>query len=288
MENQSKKLQIVNDSDIIKDSSLDVSVGLEMLKDEGITEKEIDSIFNIDSSVVNNSEGGRKRKKKSQTEIDDELVMTYVNNPTHENFNKIWERYYYGIKSFAYKFMHDLDMADDMVVQTFTRAWEFKDMYDVTKAKYSTWLYIICRNLCLGEINRKKKDNIIPTDISDMYDSSMLKNSIAKSTDSTQYTVEDDILVANSYSELKDKMYDTSLNEIENLGGTYSKILKMKLVDDLKIREIADILNMNESTVKNYLYKGKETIANIMKRKHKDLYEMYLESSSDEATKTMY
>lgn len=44
---------------------------------------------------------------------------------------------------------------------------------------------------------------------------------------------------------------------------------------------------MNESTVKNYLYKGKETLEAIMKTKHKCLYEMYLEASSDEAAKMM-
>ena len=55
--------------------------------------------------------------------------------------------------------------------------------------------------------------------------------------------------------------------------------MRMKFVEELKIREIADILHMNESTVKNYLYKGKELIANIMKTKHKNLYEMYLEST---------
>ena len=33
-----------------------------------------------------------------------------------------------------------------------------------------------------------------------------------------------------------------------------------KFIEDLKIREIAEQLNMNESTVKNYLYKGKEII----------------------------
>ena len=42
---------------------------------------------------------------------------------------------------------------------------------------------------------------------------------------------------------------------------------------------------MNESTVNNYLYKGKETLETIMKTKHKGLYEMYLEASGDEATK---
>ena len=75
--------------------------------------------------------------------------------------------------------------------------------------------------------------------------------------------------------------------EIDKLGGNYTKILRMKLVDDMKIREIADELGMNESTVKNYLYKGKMTVEEIMKTKHKGLYEMYLEASADEAAKMM-
>ena len=107
------------------------------------------------------------------------------------------------------------------------------------------------------------------------------------SINSTQYTVEKGDLVANSADDLVVKMYDTSINEIEKLGGNYAKVLRMKLVDDMKIREIADQLNMNESTVKNYLYKGKETLEAIMKTKHKCLYEMYLEASSDEAAKMM-
>ena len=53
------------------------------------------------------------------------------------------------------------------------------------------------------------------------------------------------------------------------------------------VKEIADELGMNESTVKNYLYKGKMTVEEIMKTKHKGLYEMYLEASADEAAKMM-
>ena len=82
-------------------------------------------------------------------------------------------------------------------------------------------------------------------------------------------------------------MYDTSIMEIDNLGGNYAKILRMKLVKDMKIREIANELGMNESTVKNYLYKGKETLEQIMKTKHKLLYEMFLEAAADEASKIM-
>ena len=52
----------------------------------------------------------------------------------------------------------------------------------------------------------------------------------------------------------------------------------------MKIREISAQLDMNESTVKNYLYKGKEMLEDIMKTKHHNLYEMYIDvcSSTDQ------
>lgn len=279
---------------IIITDTLDVDVNLNALKLEGITEEEIDEYFDVDAACIDSSNNRidtnaqkNEKRKKRQTEIDNNLVKTFVDNPTHENFNKLWERFYFGVKGYSYKFMHDWDLADDMACQTFTRAWEFRDKYDMEKAKFSTWLYIICRNLCLGEINRRKKDNIVPNDISEMFDSAMLSNSMALSTDSTQYTVENGAVIANSADDLTVRMYDTSIMEIEKLGGNYAKILQMKLVKDMKIREIANELGMNESTVKNYLYKGKETLEEIMKTKHKGLYEMYLEASADEASKMM-
>ena len=109
----------------------------------------------------------------------------------------------------------------------------------------------------------------------------MLPASAAASTDSTQYIVEKGEIVANNNNDIIARTYNASLMEIDNLGGTYAKILRMKLIDDMKIREIADELDMNESTVKNYLYKGKEAIAEAIKKNHGNLYDMYLDACDD-------
>lgn len=272
----------VNSSYVGVDGTTDIEAALKQLVDEGISLDDIDSEFYIpESKDANLDSDATEKRKKKQGEIDNELVLQFIMNPTHDNFNKLWTRFYFGVKGHAYKFMHDWDLADDMACQTFTRAWEFKDKYDYTKAKFSTWLYTICRNLCLGELNRKKKDNYIPQDISDIFDSAMLPASAAASTDSTQYIVEKGEIVANDNNDIIARTYNASLMEIDNLGGTYAKILRMKLIDDMKIREIADELDMNESTVKNYLYKGKEAIAEAIKKNHGNLYDMYLDACDD-------
>jgi RNA polymerase sigma-70 factor (ECF subfamily) len=257
-----------NMRNIILTDNIDVDINMEILKNQGITENDIDTIFDEDNKT-----------KKDQKKKDDILIREYISNPTRSNFNKLWERYYYGIKSYAHKFMHDWDLADDISVQTFARAWEFKDSYDITKARYSTWLYIICRNLCLGEINAKKKENTLPTDVSEMYDSTLLKNSGLQEP-SSQYIIENNKLIENTADNITSKLYDTSLCEIEKLGKKYAEIMRLKFVENYKIREIADLLNMNESTVKNYIYKGKEIINKVIKKKYKNLYEMYLDCES--------
>ena len=49
-------------------------------------------------------------------------------------------------------------------------------------------------------------------------------------------------------------------------------------MNNKKIKEISEEQNLNMSTVKNILYKGKEDIKNILIEKHNDLYNMYLEA----------
>ena len=175
-------------------------------------------------------------------------------------------------------------MAHEMACMTFTRAWEYKAMYDPAQANFSTWIYTICRNLCLAELYRIKKDNYVPQDISELYDSDKLQNNIVTVSDKTQYVVTHGEVVANTPDDITKELYNTSVMEINNLGGNYAKVLQMKFIEDMKIREISEELDMNESTVKNYLYKGKEMLNKVMKKKHKNLYDMYIDiCASNEA-----
>lgn len=246
---------------------------------------EFEDLININDVSVNNLNSEKdtnknKKRKKKQAEIDQELVMKFVNEPTHENFNKLWERFYYGVKSYAYKFMRTVEMADEIACITFTRGWEYRHMYNPEKSNFSTWLYTICRNLCLAELYKIKKDNYFPQDISDIYDSEKLSNNIITTSNNNQYTVNNGVVETSTPDDIIKEIYNTSVMEINNLGGNYTTVLRMKLIDDKKIREISDELDMNESTVKNYLYKGKEMLNNIMKKKHKSLYEMYVDCTA--------
>lgn len=256
-----------------------------------IPSEDVKIVFNIDESSILDDveidfdELNKKRKKETQASIDRKLIEEFYANPTNEKFKEVWIRFYYGVTNYAWKYVRDWDTAKDIAVQTFERAWEYRDKYDITKSVYSTWLYTICRNLCLGHLYRKAKDNYINQDISNMYDSALLQNCISNSGESSQYLVNNGSIEMKTFDEIQQELYDTSVREIDNLSSKCSTILRLKLIDNMKIREIADKLNMNESTVKDYLYKGKGELQKLIKTKYKSLYKMYKESADDESDK---
>lgn len=66
--------------------------------------------------------------------------------------------------AFAYHVLGDRGEAEDMVQETFLRAYEKLEEFR-GEAKFSTWLYCICRNLCLSRLEHTKKyapDGLMP------------------------------------------------------------------------------------------------------------------------------
>lgn len=247
----------------------------------------------LDSSVhiISN-----KRQKIDNKKTDRALVKDFLNNPTHENFNSLFERFYYGLKKYAYNIVKDFDCASDMVITTFEIAWDKWKTYDPNKAEFSTWLYTICRNNCLLYKKERKKANIIDQDINDCYDIVIANGNttnggatISTNIDAFINPNDDFIVDGNKDIEMIDKydvmekMCDASVNEIKNIKDKKTvTILEEKLLNNKKIKEIAVQLNENESNIKNRLYAGKRELSQILQSKYADLYDLYREMWKDE------
>jgi DNA-directed RNA polymerase specialized sigma24 family protein len=112
-----------------------------------------------------------------------------------------------------------------------------------------------------------------------LYDSTVLSAACKASVlNNQQFVYKGNNLSVMTHEDLIQTLYNIIKDEMDKLGGNYARILHMKLLDNMKIREISKELDINESTIKNYLYKGKEMLNTIMKNEHRSLYNMYLES----------
>lgn len=222
------------------------------------------------------------RKKQSHA---DTIVSEYLNDRSDKNWKTLQEFFWYGIRKFAHDYLETFmknslwETADDMTITTFEKAYLSIDSYDITKGKFSTWLWTICLNNCRVFKNKYKRLEPLNYDIADLYDSTVLSAACKASVlNNQQFVYKGNNLSVMTHEDLIQTLYNIIKDEMDKLGGNYARILRMKLLDNMKIREISQELDINESTIKNYLYKGKEMLNTIMKNEHRSLYNMYLES----------
>lgn len=222
-------------------------------------------------------------KRKTQAEVDREIVDSFYENPTPERFTLLWKRFYYGVHSHAYNIMGDWERAEDMVQETFQRAWLKRDNYDRTKSNYSTWLYTICRNVCATSLRKERNEKCVDLDVNDIFNNVLYGENCEKALSDEVYLTLDSKgdIKNNSFEDITKQLYDASIIEISKSDPLFQKIIYMKDIANMTMREIAIRLEINESKVKNVYYKCRGLLCDIMKRKYKDLYATYKEASHD-------
>lgn len=250
-----------------------------------VQESDITSALNAIDTSVNSVETKlaqrlKKKTKKTISQLADEIVNAYLSDRSDNNWRTLQEFFWYGIKQFAYKYVQNWDDAYDMTIETFISALTNIHLYNPEKAKFSTWLWTICKNNCIYFLKNKQRIPVVDNDISDLYDSAMLSNATIQSTQ--EFTIVKNQVNELSLDEISDSIYQISIDEIHRMGGLGQDILEMKLLKNMKIREISDKLDMNESTVKNYLYKYKTNLQKIIQKKHKALYDMYIDMKREQ------
>ena len=272
IDNKPKKVLHTIDSvdyDRVTDESVKILESVKKKKKE----EEVD-LLNVNPDV---------KKRKSQMDVDKEIVDKFYANPTEERFKMIWDRFYYGVHSHACNIMGDWERAEDMVQETFQRAWAKRMSYNPEKSNYSTWIYTICRNICATNLRRERNDRCVDVDVSDVFDNMIYgENADRGINDEIYYTIDSNgKLTDNSYDDITKQLYDASIAEISKTDPLFQKIIFMKDVDEIPMREIAEQLGVNESKVKNTYYKWRGILGDMMKEKYSDLYAIYREASHD-------
>lgn len=266
-----------------------IETELSQMNEENMNEEnqEIDALFNVSDAEIQESmrlaekaerKAGRPKKKINIQA--DALVADFLATKSAKSWTALQEFFWYGIKQYAFGFVKNNEDAYDMTIETFINAFNKIDSYDPNVAKFSTWLWTICRNNCLGFIKNQTKLNIVDNDIADIYDSEIINRSQSYIQNVSEFengVFNGSEFTSSDFSDVTKELYDVSVAEMSHIPGIGGKILHMKLVDGKKIREIADELSMNESTVKNYLYRGKENLKRILSINHKDLVDTYVD-----------
>ena len=89
-------------------------------------------------------------------ELSDELLIKKLQEGDIGAYNQIVYRYKDRLLNFIYRFLNDIDRAEDLVQDTLLKLYTHKDSYQEI-ARFSTWLYTIAANMARTELRKIKR-----------------------------------------------------------------------------------------------------------------------------------
>jgi RNA polymerase sigma factor (sigma-70 family) len=170
---------------------------------------------------------------------------------------KLVQLWYKRIYNFGYKFFLDHDMAMEICQKTFiSMCRNLAALQDVSRFK--PWLYKIAVNFCREEARKQKGSRSLSFDTiwnRDAEDSPGWESSGQRHDDPERQLQQ---------LELSDILQKALLE----LSDEQREIVIMKEYEGLKFREIAEILNISENTVKSRMYYGLDGLKKILEKRN--------------------
>ncbi len=87
----------------------------------------------------------------------DEKLAQQITEGNRDAFRELYERHKKGIYNFALRFLRDKNLAEDAAHDVFLLMYNNIYQFDVSKGKFTTWLYSIAHHECCRFNKRKNK-----------------------------------------------------------------------------------------------------------------------------------
>ena len=168
-------------------------------------------------------------------------------------FEELVYRYDRNVLSIAFKYANNEDDAKDLYQEVFIRVYRGIKNFRF-QSEFSTWLFRITTNVCLTYKSRSKEH--LRVSIDNNYDDE--ENEI-----STTKELVYDGLSPEEISSGKSDLGEIVNAAVDSLSPKQRMTFILKHYEGYKIREIAEMLNCKEGTVKKYLF---DAIKNLRKK----------------------
>lgn len=170
------------------------------------------------------------------------ILLAKENN--QKAFALLYDAYWDYLFSYLLKKNIPEDLAEDLAVKTFSKAFDKISTYDA-RYTFRTWLVTISKNLHIDEHRKEKKQ------IQSLNES--LEISQIHYVKDENPSPEDLLITAQNLKGL--------LKQIKALKPLYSKVIKLRYLQELSYKEISVKMNLPLNTVKVTLLRAKKILA---------------------------
>jgi RNA polymerase sigma-70 factor (ECF subfamily) len=183
----------------------------------------------------------------------DTALMLRVQEGDLAAFEQLVEKYKQPVMNLVVRSLHDPAEAEDLAQNVFIQVYKSAGRYK-PKAKFSTWLFTIARNLCLNEVRRRARHPADSLDATHAENADLIWRQIG---DAKRDSPTEALLQA----ELEQRV-ESALGRLPEQQRT---ALLLYRNEQMSYEEIAVVLGCTLSATKSLIHRARETLKSLLK-----------------------
>jgi RNA polymerase sigma-70 factor (ECF subfamily) len=183
--------------------------------------------------------------KPKYTSLSDEELMKALSKGDQRAFDELYKRFYAQLLGYFKNMLWgDREKAEDMVHDIFAKIIKNPDYFD-TNRSFRTWLFSVASNMCKNEYKKQAVRKNTSTGVEDY-------RSISSST--------------NVLAEVQDIQFQQAFEEnLAKMDEKHREVFALRHLEGFSMKEIAEVMEINEGTVKSRLFYATKFLAEKLK-----------------------
>ena len=206
------------------------------------------------SSLENPCFGTAHAPVLAQAELSDHALLEATRDGDEDAFAILVGRYRNQITNYIYRMLNDYDEAVDLAQETFVRVFRAADRYQTNYA-FSTYIYRIATNLAISELRKRKRRKLFSL-------TGFFQNKDGDTT--VEFNPPDERPLVDDVMVDEERRAAVS-RAIGTLPDKYRAPLVLRDVEGKSYEAIAEILEMNEGTVKSRISRARGSLIDKLK-----------------------
>src|SRR5690349_7625025 len=187
------------------------------------------------------SANDRGNRAANEEDADDLRLMQLVGQGDTHAFEELIEKHQALVAGTIARMLGSNSDVEDVAQQVFVRVWKSAGRY-VPRAKFTTWLLKITRNLVFNELRRRKRHPMTPLQNEPEGEEMQLKDERASGPDA---------------SLLETELQGAIETAIAALPETQRMAVVLRRYEELSYEEIAEVLDQSVPAVKSLLFRAR-------------------------------
>jgi RNA polymerase sigma-70 factor (ECF subfamily) len=187
---------------------------------------------------------------RTPEDAEDIRLMGLASSGDMAAFEQIVERHQRLVVGTVGRMLGTNSDAEDIAQQVFVRVWKNLKRYE-PRAKFTTWLLKITRNLVFNELRRRSRHPAVP---------------LQSETDEEERPLKDENAVSPDATLLEHELQEAVDAAIAQLPETQRMAVILRRYEELSYEEIAEALDQSVSAVKSLLFRARTELRESLKR----------------------